>query len=176
MTLPNNLEDVKIAISNAEKEINGTLDPKAIAQISLELGLLYDRRDELQCNKLPIGTKVRVKNQSITGEVVRYDGSKLVIKDDDRTGWNEGEEGTLVYRERELELNKDELQSKKQELYVYECTFYTEDENGGITYYNAPNADWSHIAENVEIEDLEEVSPPSVYAPTFSVDGGEPMI
>jgi len=126
MTLPNNLEDVKIAISNAEKEINGTLDPKAIAQISLELGLLYDRRDELQCNKLPIGTKVRVKNQSITGEVVRYDGSKLVIKDDDRTGWNEGEEGTLVYRERELELNKDELQSK--------------------------------------------------IAPTFSVDGGEPMI
>ena len=53
MTLPNNLEDVRIAISNAEKEINGTLDPKAIAQISLELRLLYDRKDELQSTIAP---------------------------------------------------------------------------------------------------------------------------
>ena len=88
---------------------------------------------------------------------------------------------TAVCKEYGITINKEnennmKSSNKKQELFVYECTFYTEDENGGITYYNAPNADWSHIAENVEIEDLEEVSPPSVYAPTFSVNGGEPMI
>ena len=52
----------------------------------------------------------------------------------------------------------------KQEVYVWECIFYTEDENGGITYYEAPNADWSTVAECVEVEDLLEIKPEAILA------------
>ena len=54
----------------------------------------------------PIGARVTVTDQSaITGTVVRYDGSKLVVLDDARDEWaEEGEEGVLVYRASELEI------------------------------------------------------------------------
>ena len=46
-----------------------------------------------------IGQRIRVKDQDITGEVVRYDGSKLVVLDDDRAVWaEESEEGVLIFR------------------------------------------------------------------------------
>ena len=52
-----------------------------------------------------IGQRVKVIDQEITGEVVRYDGNKMVVLDDDRADWaEEGEEGVLVYRGSELEL------------------------------------------------------------------------
>ena len=52
-----------------------------------------------------IGTRVKVIDQDITGTVIRYDGSKLVVLDDDRAVWaEEGEEGVLVYRASELEV------------------------------------------------------------------------
>jgi hypothetical protein len=52
-----------------------------------------------------IGTRVKVIGQDITGTVVRYDLSKLVVLDDDRADWaEEGEEGVLVYRASELEI------------------------------------------------------------------------
>ncbi len=52
-----------------------------------------------------IGTRVKVIGQDITGTVVRYDLSKLVVLDDDRAEWaEEGEEGVLVYRASELEI------------------------------------------------------------------------
>ena len=52
-----------------------------------------------------IGTRVKVIGQDITGTVVRYDLSKLVVLDDDRDEWaEEGEEGVLVYRASELEV------------------------------------------------------------------------
>ena len=51
-----------------------------------------------------IGQRIRVKDQAITGEVVRYDGSKLVVLDDDRADWaEEGEEGVLIFRSSEVE-------------------------------------------------------------------------
>ena len=54
---------------------------------------------------IDIGTRVRVIDQDITGKVVRYDGSKLVVLDDDRDEWRENdEEGVLVYRASELEV------------------------------------------------------------------------
>ena len=52
-----------------------------------------------------IGTRVKVIGQDITGTVIRYDLSKLVVLDDDRDEWaEEGEEGVLVYRASELEI------------------------------------------------------------------------
>ena len=52
-----------------------------------------------------IGQRVKVIDQEITGKVVRYDGNKMVVLDDDRADWaEEGEEGVLVYRGSELEL------------------------------------------------------------------------
>jgi hypothetical protein len=46
--------------------------------------------------------------------VVRYDGAKLVVLDDDRHEWadvdrtsGEGEEGVLIYRDYELEGSDD---------------------------------------------------------------------
>ena len=54
---------------------------------------------------IDIGTRVKVIDQDITGKVVRYDGSKLVVLDDDRDEWRENdEEGVLVYRASELEV------------------------------------------------------------------------
>ena len=51
------------------------------------------------------GQRVRVVDQDITGTVIRYDGSKFVVLDDDRGEWVEdGEEGVLVYRADELEV------------------------------------------------------------------------
>ena len=56
---------------------------------------------------IDIGTRVRVIDQDITGKVVRYDGSKLVVLDDDRDEWRENdEEGVLVYRAYELEATE----------------------------------------------------------------------
>jgi hypothetical protein len=43
-------------------------------------------------------------------------------------------------------------------ILVYECTFYTIDENGKETIYEAPKLDWSHIAEYVTMEDLVEIN------------------
>ena len=48
---------------------------------------------------------------------------------------------------------------------VWDCTFYLTDDDGNdvldkdgsVQIYNAPDLDWSHIAEYVEEEDLEEV-------------------
>ena len=48
---------------------------------------------------------------------------------------------------------------------VWECQFYLTDDDGNevldedgcVQIYNAPDLDWSHIAEYVEIEDLKEV-------------------
>lgn len=53
---------------------------------------------------LKIGDRVKVLNQDITGEIVRFDGAKAVILDDDRADWiEEGDDGTLVFRVSEVE-------------------------------------------------------------------------
>lgn len=57
-----------------------------------------------------IGQRVKVIGQDITGTVVRYDLSKLVVLDDDRDMWRfdiepEGEEGVLIFRASELEVD-----------------------------------------------------------------------
>ena len=54
-----------------------------------------------------IGDRVKVVGQDIHGEIVRWDGGKAVVLDDDRDEWRfdiepEGEEGTLIYSLREL--------------------------------------------------------------------------
>jgi len=52
--------------------------------------------------------RVRVRDQDITGEVVRIDGSKLVVLDDDRADWmEEDDDGTLVFRIDQL-VNEEE--------------------------------------------------------------------
>jgi len=53
--------------------------------------------------------RVRVRDQGITGEVVRIDGSKLVVLDDDRADWmEEDDDGTLVFRIDQL-VNEEEM-------------------------------------------------------------------
>lgn len=50
-----------------------------------------------------IGDRVKVKDQDITGTIIRYDwGTKVVITDDDSEF--EAPDNTLVYRTSELEL------------------------------------------------------------------------
>jgi hypothetical protein len=52
--------------------------------------------------------RVKVRDQDITGEVVRIDGSKLVVLDDDRADWmEEDDDGTLVFRIDQL-VNEEE--------------------------------------------------------------------
>ncbi len=51
-------------------------------------------------------------------------------------------------------------------ILVWDCTFYKQDDdgnavlnkNGNVQIYNAPDMDYSDLAESVEEEDLEEVS------------------
>ena len=51
-----------------------------------------------------IGDRVKVIDQNISGEIVRWDSAKAVILDDDRADWiEEGDDGTLVFRVAELE-------------------------------------------------------------------------
>ncbi len=51
-----------------------------------------------------IGDKVKVLDQDISGEIIRWDGAKAVVLDDDRDDWiEEGDDGTLVFRVSELE-------------------------------------------------------------------------
>ena len=52
--------------------------------------------------------RVKVRDQDITGEVVRIDGSKLVVLDDDRADWmEEDDDGTLVFRIDQLVNEED---------------------------------------------------------------------
>ena len=53
---------------------------------------------------LKIGDRVKVTEQDITGEIVRWDGAKAVVLDDDFHNWaEEWEEGTLIFRVELLE-------------------------------------------------------------------------
>ena len=49
------------------------------------------------------GDRVKVKDQDIHGEIVRWDGAKAVVLDDDRADWmEEDDDGTLTYRLEDL--------------------------------------------------------------------------
>ncbi len=51
------------------------------------------------------GTRVKVKNQDITGTIVKDYGNIVIIKDDDAEMWiDEFDDGTLEYRKSELEI------------------------------------------------------------------------
>tara|TARA_B100000029_G_scaffold298983_1_gene291977 strand:+ start:132 stop:311 length:180 start_codon:yes stop_codon:yes gene_type:complete len=53
--------------------------------------------------KLKIGDRVKVIDQDIWGVIVRMDGVKAVVLDDDRAEWmEEDEEGTLIFPLSEL--------------------------------------------------------------------------
>jgi hypothetical protein len=53
---------------------------------------------------LKIGDKIKVKEQDITGKIVRFDfGNKIVIIDDDYKMWAKNcDDGTLIYRKSEV--------------------------------------------------------------------------
>lgn len=56
------------------------------------------------------------------------------------------------------EWAKDYLKRMKLNILVWDIIFYTEDEHGTIRKYRPHNnVDMSHIAESVEMEDLEEI-------------------
>jgi len=58
------------------------------------------------------------------------------------------------------------LENKNNDVVLWECTFFLYDEegneilneDGSVKIFHAPNLDWSHIAEYVELDDLEEVT------------------
>ena len=53
--------------------------------------------------ELKIGASVKVIDQDICGVIVRMDGVKAVVLDDDRADWiEEDEEGTLIFPPSEL--------------------------------------------------------------------------
>ena len=55
---------------------------------------------------------------------------------------------------------------KGKNIAVWDCTFYLQDdegndilnEDGSVKIFDAPKLDFSHIAEYVELDDLEEVT------------------
>ena len=57
------------------------------------------------------------------------------------------------------------MKKENYDIAVWNCTFclYDEEgnevlnEDGSVKIFDAPDLDWSHIAEYVELEDLEEV-------------------
>lgn len=56
---------------------------------------------------IKIGDKVKVIGQDIKGIIIRKDGVKNVLLDDDTSWAEDGEEPTLIYKDYELiKLNK----------------------------------------------------------------------
>ena len=76
----------------------------------IELSEAEERLTEIMAHKDPIylgnsgtelkiGDRVKVIDQNITGEIVRMDGVKAVVLDDDCADWmEEDEDGTLIFR------------------------------------------------------------------------------
>ena len=60
---------------------------------------------------MKIGTRVKVKDQDITGTVIRHDvGNKYIILDDDDS-WTDGEsEPTLTFHKDDLQVIKESEQ------------------------------------------------------------------
>ena len=60
---------------------------------------------------MKIGTRVKVKDQDITGTVIRHDvGNKYIILDDDDS-WTDGEsEPTLTFHKDDLHIIKESEQ------------------------------------------------------------------
>ena len=59
------------------------------------------------------------------------------------------------------------MSKDKQEVRVWEIIFYTEDENGGITYYEALDDFGSYLSvftQGVELESLRKIEPEAVLA------------
>ena len=55
-------------------------------------------------DQLAVGDRVKVKGQDIHGKIVRWDGSKAVVLDDDASDWMEDDDdGTLVFPLADLE-------------------------------------------------------------------------
>ena len=51
-----------------------------------------------------IGDRVKVTDQDIWGVIVRWDGAKAVVLDDERADWmEEDDDGTLIFRVELLE-------------------------------------------------------------------------
>ena len=70
----------------------------------------YDTRDLVDV--LTIGTRVRVTGQDITGTIIRHNGGRFTIIDDDREAWRHdvdlaGEEGALTFGASDLEVDND---------------------------------------------------------------------
>ena len=57
------------------------------------------------------------------------------------------------------------MKKENYDIVIWDCTFclYDEEgnevlnEDGSVKIFDAPKLDWSHIAEYVELEDLEEI-------------------
>jgi len=53
---------------------------------------------------MKIGSRVSVRDQNISGTIVRWDGTRAVVLDDDRAVWMEqDDDGTLVFAVADLE-------------------------------------------------------------------------
>ena len=58
---------------------------------------------------MKIGSRVNVRNQDISGTIVRWDGTKAVVLDDARADWMEqDDDGTLVFNVADLETDAEE--------------------------------------------------------------------
>ena len=57
------------------------------------------------------------------------------------------------------------MKNKNYDIVLWNCTFFLYDEegnevlneDGSVKIFDAPDLDWSHIAEYVELEDLQEI-------------------
>ncbi len=67
--------------------------------------------------ELKIGDRVKVKNQCLTGVIVRWDGVKAVVLDDDRDEWmEEDDDGTLIFRLSELQEEEEEARLEAERI------------------------------------------------------------
>jgi hypothetical protein len=72
------------------------IDEEALERVKT---FLFGSEEEVEQLCMRIGDKVKVLDQDISGEIIRWDGAKAVVLDDDRDDWmEEGDDGTLVFR------------------------------------------------------------------------------
>ena len=77
---------------------------KILATIVRALFLVLEKSSTYaEGGEIEIGDRVKVIDQDITGTIIRKDGVKNVLLDDDTSWAEEGEEATLIYKDYELE-------------------------------------------------------------------------
>jgi hypothetical protein len=99
------VKDTQIPQDSVEKITNYTSTTPRGKQRLIDIYQYWGKESSAYAEggEIEIGDRVKVIDQDITGTIIRKDGVKNVLLDDDTSWAEEGEEATLIYKDYELE-------------------------------------------------------------------------